>query len=350
MKKVFLTDLSLVELENICQEWGFEKYRAQQILHGIYQEFQAELGGIKNIPGKLLQLLSERTDIHDLEVAERASSPHDQSVKYLYRLSDREFVESVWMPQKGFRTICLSTQVGCPLKCVFCASGQVKFQRNLEPHEIVGQVLFIVQDQPDHQAPSHIVFMGMGEPLLNFENLLKTVRILKEPWGFGIGARRITISTAGYIPGILKWAEADQEFHQVRLSISLHSTQDDARSRIMPINRQYPLSELKKALETYHEKTGRRVTLEYLILKNINDSDQNARDLRDWVQDIAHSVNVIEYNEVDGTGLERSPRGEAFVEKLLELGIRATYRRSKGRDIEAACGQLRSKFVHEHVA
>ncbi len=349
VKKIFLTDLLLEEFQKQCETWGFEAYRAKQILEWIYEKKIQDFSQMKNLPQALVKVLSEKAAVSTLEVVERAFSHHDKSVKYLFRLSDGELVEAVWMPQVGFKTICLSTQVGCPLKCTFCASGQVRFKRNLEVYEIIGQVLSIEQDLKGNDKPSHIVFMGMGEPLLNFENLVKSISILKAPWGLGIGARRITVSTAGYVPGILKWTKAAEDLHQVRLSISLHGTHDESRDQIMPINQKYPVSELMDALHLYSDKTGRRVTFEYLLLKDVNDTLSDAQSLSQMVKGIAHSVNVIEYNEVEGTGLERSDHGDAFVDELRSLGVVATYRRSKGRDIEAACGQLRGKFVKENL-
>jgi 23S rRNA (adenine2503-C2)-methyltransferase len=221
----------------------------------------------------------------------------------------------------------------------------VRFKRNLNVHEIIGQILSIQADLKNDERPGHIVFMGMGEPLLNFENLLKAISILKEPWGFGIGARKITVSTAGYVPGILKWVKAPSVYHQVRLSISLHGTRDSMRNKIMPINHKYSVTDLMNAVKIYYDQTGRRVTFEYLLLKGLNDGKIDARELSRMTKGVAHSVNVIEYNEVKGTGLERSDRGEVFLSELKRLGVAATYRRSKGRDIEAACGQLRGKFV-----
>ncbi|MBI1870398.1 MAG: 23S rRNA (adenine(2503)-C(2))-methyltransferase RlmN [Chlamydiae bacterium] len=343
--KIFLSGLLLEELQAQCLAWGFEAYRAQQILDGVYRRGNKDVSEISNLPKKLKEILKSEVQIHDLSVVERAHSKMDQSVKYLFRLSDDEMVEAVWMPQARFKTICVSTQVGCPMKCSFCASGQVKFKRHLETHEMVGQILAIVADLKKGERPGHIVFMGMGEPLLNFDNLVKTLQILKAPWGLGIGARKITVSTVGYVPGILKWIEAGEALSQVRLSISLHATQDRIRSQIMQINDQYSLSTLMAVLKKYSESTSRRVTFEYVLLKDVNDRVSDARALASMVQNIAHSINVIEYNPIEGTQLERSLHGESFVAELRALGVAVTYRRSKGRDIEAACGQLRGAFL-----
>lgn len=345
--KIFIAGLLIDEFQKLCEQWGFEAYRAKQILDWIYHKSVLDPSKMTNLPQPLLKRLQEETQICNLEVVEKAHSHTDKSVKYLFRLSDGELVEAVWMPQKGFKTICLSTQVGCPLKCSFCASGQVRYKRNLKVHEMIGQILSIQTDLKRNERPGHIVFMGMGEPLLNFENLLKTISILKEPWGFGIGARKITVSTAGYVPGIIKWSKAPKAFQQVRLSISLHATHDAARDQIMPINQKYSVRDLVSAIETYCRQTGRKVTFEYLLLKGINDGNLDSKELAQLAKGLAHSVNVIEYNEVKGTGLERSPRGEIFMSELKRHGVEATYRRSKGRDIEAACGQLRGKFVEE---
>ena len=348
--KVFLAGLTLEEMQKHVVQWGWPSYRARQIFDWIYQHAASDFDQIKNLPRELIQCLKEKAQIHDLSVVEKAFSPADKSVKYLFKFADGELVEAVWMPQKGFKTICLSTQVGCPLKCTFCASGQVRFKRNLKTHEIIGQVLSILKDLGGKDAPSHIVFMGMGEPLLNLENLFKSILILKEPWGFGIGARRITVSTAGYVPGITQWIDGPETYWQVRLSISLHATHDSVRNKIMPINHKYKVDELMRTLRRYSQNTGRRVTFEYLLLKGLNDSPQDAKDLARLVEGVAHSVNVIEYNEVKGTGLRRSEAGKEFMAELRDRGVAATYRRSKGRDIEAACGQLRGKFLERQVS
>lgn len=345
--EIFLSDLSLGEMQNHIVQWGFPAYRARQIFDWVYQRAVTDFSKMKNLPRDLILALEEKVQVHDLSIVEKAFSHADKSVKYLFKLSDGELVEAVWMPQKGFKTICLSTQVGCPLKCTFCASGQVRFRRNLKTHEIIGQVLSIQKDLDLGDSPSHIVFMGMGEPLLNLENLLKSILILKEPWGFGIGARRITVSTAGYVPGIVEWIDGPETFWQVRLSISLHATHDSVRNKIMPINHKYKVDELIRTLRRYSQNTGRRVTFEYLLLKGLNDGPQDAKDLARLVEGVAHSVNVIEYNEVEGTGLKRSEAGKAFMTELRDRGVAATYRRSKGRDIEAACGQLRGKFLEK---
>lgn len=345
MGKIFLSGLTLDEMAQLFTEWGFEPYRARQIMDAIYKEKMREVSHFRNLPKTLLSRLEETAMIQNLNVVEKALSHHDKSIKFLFRLGDGEYVEAVWMPQSVLRTVCLSTQVGCPLKCSFCASGQVKFKRNLLPHEIVGQMLAIQSILEKDEKPGHVVFMGMGEPLLNLDHVLKSIAILNAPWAFGIGSRRITISTAGCVPGILKFAKVSDEFRQVRLSISLHATRDDERNKIMPINQKYPVSQLIKAVQAYCEVTGRRVTFEYLLLKDLNDHKREARELAHLSRGVAHSINVIEYNEVEGTGLERSLRSNEFMDELKCLGVVATLRRSKGRDIEAACGQLRGTFI-----
>lgn len=347
-KKIFLSSLLPDELQKLCIQWGFEAYRARQILDGIYRHRMVELKHIKNLPLPLQKKLLEQSVIHNLKIVQKSISKNDSSVKYLFELHDRELVEAVWMPQEKHKTICLSTQVGCPLQCTFCASGQVRYKRDLLVHEMIGQILLIQSELAKNERIGHIVFMGMGEPLLNLENLQKTITILNAPWAFEIGARRITVSSAGFVPGILKWAKLPDEFQQVRLSISLHATRDSVRDKLVPINRKYPLASLLEALNTYCEKTGRKITLEYVLLSGINDSSRDARELSEIAKGIAHSINLIEYNPVPGIKFKRSTRSEFFMQEIKSRRVPVTLRQSKGTDIEAACGQLRGKFLAEN--
>lgn len=342
---IYLSGLTLEELKDLCAKEGHEPYRASQMMDSIYRRQILKVNQMMSLPQTLRASLPKLLKVHDLEVAEKAQSFSDKSIKYLFRLGDGELVEAVWMPQRHFRTICVSSQVGCPLKCTFCASGQVRYRRNLLPHEMVSQILLIQADLKAEDRLEHIVFMGMGEPLLNIENLQKAITIINAPWGIGLGARRITVSTAGYVPGIQKWADSDSILNQVRLSISLHATRDDVRNRIMPINHKYSLSDLMNAVRIYCGKTGRRVTLEYLLLKDVNDRKEDAQELAELAKGVAHSVNVIEYNEVEGTSLQMSTRSETIMSELKRQGIVATLRQSKGRDIAAGCGQLRNTFI-----
>lgn len=294
-----------------------------------------------DIPKDLIARLENAFEIH-LPVCEERLISADGTEKFLWKLRDGEMVESVLVKGKGEvtrRTICLSTQVGCKFKCPFCASGTRGFLRDLSASEIVGQ-LVSVQSLTSCRA-GNVVFMGMGEPLDNYDNVIKAIRIMNDPAGLGIGARKITISTCGIVPAIERLKGLGL---QIELSVSLHSAEDSLRDRLVPVNRKYPLKELERALSAYFKDTGRVVTLEYTLIKGVNDGENDARKLAALAKRLKAKVNLIACNPATmRTPGPEGGRKESFLDVLRRSGVTATLRRSKGSDIMAACGQLAAK-------
>jgi len=287
----------------------------------------------------LRQLLKENFHISDLKLI-KTSKSYDGTEKSLFALKDNNSIETVSIPAKDRITACISTQAGCKFACRFCASGQLGFKRNLTTAEIIEQALFLKQNTKKEKL-THIVFMGIGEPLDNYENVLKAIRIINSTYALGIGARRITISTCGIIPAIDRLS---QEGLQIELSISLHAAIDKTRTQILPVNKKYPLKDLISSCKRYIDNTGRQITFEYVLIKGINSDLQNAQILSTILSGLElYKVNLIPCNPVKKYKLEPPNKLEAllFRDCLLKHGINVTIRRSRGEDIEAACGQLR---------
>ncbi len=306
----------------------------------VWQKGALSYDAMTDLPKDLRGRLAAQYPVLGSRVVESPKSK-DATQKYLLELSDGKFVECVLIPaEDGRRTVCLSTQVGCPIACGFCASGLDGLERNLTTAEILDQFLALkgVTDAPI----TNVVFMGMGEPLLNVENVQRAIERLCAPEGEGGGlsSRRITISTSGIVPGIAKMAQMEG---QLRLSVSLHAPRDELRTRLMPINKKYPIPVLMEALQKYQKRTGRLVTFEYILLNDVNDSLSQAADLVDLVSGLACKVNLIPFNPVPETPYRTPPRERcsAFAARLRTGGIVTTLRVRKGADIDAACGQLR---------
>jgi 23S rRNA (adenine2503-C2)-methyltransferase len=390
-----LTDIKSVtddELQAQFQAWGQPSYRVQQLLDWLYVHRATDWDAMTNLPRSLREELRKAYALQSLELV-RMQGSRDTTRKFLWRLSDHSLVESVLIPANPAlygepsdrHTLCVSTQVGCAYGCKFCASGLGGFKRNLRVEEIVDQLLAVernaegldasdeLQDPlspaPDaprsptlHAPPrctlphaprsstvSNLVIMGMGEPLANYENLLKALKILNAPWGGGIGARKITISTSGLAPQIRRLA--DEPF-QFRLAISLHGATDETRNKIMPVNRKYPLRELTAACEYYQQRKGRMLTFEYILIRDVNDSLRDVKPLAALALRLHAKINLIPYNRVEGLPWERpdEPVQEAFLAALEQHKVSVTLRREKGHDIDAACGQLRLKTERELAA
>ncbi len=331
------------QLAAVCRELEQPAYRARQIWEWLYHRFVAEWSEMKNIPLGLRQALALRFSLASAAVARSQSETGEGSTtKWLISLPDGDLVEEVLIPARGRTTICVSSQVGCAFNCAFCASGKAGFRRNLATGEIVGQV--IVASRNLGATPSNLVFMGMGEPLDNYDAVLSAVRIINDAEGLSLGARRITISTCGIIPGIRRLA---QEGLQVELSISLHAPDDALRSRLMPVNRKYPLNDLLEACRNYAEQTGRLITFEYTLIRGVNDSPAQARELVRILQPIHARVNLIPLSavtEFDGCA-PSAPVIDEFLNILERAHINATLRISKGGGVDAACGQLRRRHI-----
>jgi len=325
-------------------EIGEPAYRADQILQWIYAKQAESFDTMTNLSAELRKKLSENFSLVAVkDVGQRHAT--DTTEKFLFRLHDGSLIETVLIPATpglsstdDRQTVCVSTQVGCAFGCRFCASGLEGLKRNLNVAEIVDQVCRI--QKLTRQRVDNIVVMGMGEPLANYENVMRALRILNAPWALGIGARKMTISTAGVAPGIRRLAE---EPMQIRLAVSLHSATDDVRDTIMPINRKFPLKELLAACEYYAKVKGKMLTFEYILIDGVNDTIEQAHKLAAFARRAHAKVNLIPYNPVEGMTWHRPDRDrcKVFQHMLREAGISTMLRTEKGADIAAACGQLR---------
>jgi 23S rRNA (adenine2503-C2)-methyltransferase len=375
-----IKSLTREELETQFKLWEQPVYRVTQLLEWLYVRHATTWDAMTNLPKILRALLSENYSLQTLELVRKQGS-RDITQKFLWKLADGAFIESVLIPANPAlygeasdrHTLCVSTQVGCAYGCKFCASGLDGWKRNLTPNEIVEQVLaierwniaescklqvegckseagepstFNLQPSTLPRLINNLVIMGMGEPLANYENLLKALRILNAPWGGGIGARKITISTSGLVPQIRRLADEPEQF---RLAISLHGATDEVRQRIMPVNRKYPLKELTAALEYYQAQKDRMITFEYILIAGVNDAIEQTQPLGALARHLRAKINLIPYNKVEGLPWQRPGEEvcEDFLDALEKQKIPATLRREKGHDIDAACGQLRLQTEKE---
>lgn len=338
-EKTDLKALTEEELKGFFQSLGEPPYRAGQLVHWIYQRGATSLAEITVFSKALREELSKRACISNLKLLKRQTS-QDGTEKFLFGLQDGERIESVLIPEKDRLTLCISSQVGCALGCRFCLTGTIGFKRNLLAHEIVDQVI-AVQRLIRPRRITNIVLMGMGEPLLNLENVSEALwRITRL---IGISRRRITLSTAGVVPGIKRLPEMAP---MVKLAVSLNGTTDEVRSMLMPINKRYPLSELLRALREFPLEPRARITFEYVLIRGVNDSPSDARRLIQLLSGIPSKVNLIPFNPHHGSNFE-SPSEEVireFISVLENSPITVTMRRSRGRDISGACGQLKAEY------
>jgi 23S rRNA (adenine2503-C2)-methyltransferase len=340
LKKQDIRDLSFEELRRHCESIGEKEFRATQIFEWIYKKGTASFGEMMNLPEPLRQKLSEDFDFKPLTVAEKQVGK-DGTTKFLFDLYDREKIETVLIPTATRTTVCISTQAGCKFGCRFCASGLGGWSRNLSCAEILGQILQIKEESESHKKPlSHIVCMGTGESFDNYDNLIKALRVVNDERGMNIGARRITISTVGLVPKIAQFAK---ENFQVELAISLHGYNDESRNKLMPVNRKYPFTELMKACRGYIKKTRRQITFEYIMIKDVTCTPEAAKELARHLKGMICKLNLIPYNPVREFPHKPPSHDEMlrFQKQLKELGVHATIRAPRGRDIAAACGQLR---------
>ena len=342
---VNIYELSEAELEQQLIDLGQPKFRAKQVVQWIYEKGTHDFEQMTNLPKKLRETLSTQFCFGTLRIDMEQVSK-DGTCKRLYRLADNKLIESVLMPYRdGRRTACISSQAGCAMGCKFCATGQMGFARHLSAEEIFEQAQRFSQElQQKGERLSNIVLMGMGEPFHNYNAVIEAIHLLKDR--LGIGARKITVSTVGLAPKIRAFA---QEGLQVKLAISLHSTLDEERTAIMPINRKYPIEELISACREFVEVTNRRITFEYALINGQNDTPEEASRLRNLLQGLMCHVNVIPLNPTAGyDGAPSNPeRAQAFIDILERGGIPATIRVRRGIDIDAGCGQLKSKKVAE---
>lgn len=341
-----IKELNLVELENILKSWGELPFHAKQIFSWVYKRGVSDFLNMSDLPSGLRKRLKDNYYLFSLNLVKILKS-QDRTKKLLFKLSDGNFIEIVIIPTEKRVTACLSTQVGCKFACRFCASGMLGFKRNLTCGEIIEQILYSKNNYSDKKI-THLVFMGIGEPLDNYANVIKAIQIINSTLGLNIGARRITISTCGIIPAIKKLAK---EGLQIELSISLHAADEKIRSALMPVNKIYPLRNLINTCGEYIKKTNRQITFEYVLIKDINSNLQSAKKLSIMLKGLNCKVNLIPANIIKEFKIEPPKRNEIllFKDYLLKQGINVTLRRPRGADIEAACGQLRLRYEKKQL-
>ena len=336
MKKKHILSLTPQELKNLLVEWGEPEYRYAQLINYTYKHYHKSFNKMYNLPSTLRSTLSNIFNIRTITIQAEKPSKDQETRKLLLSLQDNNLIEMVIITHPNRRTVCISTQVGCPLACKFCATGKLGFKRNLSVGEIVEQVLIA----RELYGIKNVVFMGMGEPFLNYSNVKKALQIIHHPKAIGIGWRHITISTAG-IPKYIR--QIAKDFPQVRLAVSLTATTNKKRSKLMPINNKYPLETIYDALDTYQQITNRRFTFEYTLFKNINTNYNDALRLQTLSKRLNFILNLIEYNPVpEVDDLKPPTRKEVirFTRMLRDLGVKFAIRRKKGTDIYSGCGQL----------
>ena len=336
MKNIY--DLTYEEMEEYFLNIGSKKFHAMQLFTWLYEKRVESYSEVTNIKKELLDNISRDYSIDRLKIV---SVEEDVDVsKYLFELYDGEHIEAVLMRHDYGNSVCISSQVGCNMGCKFCESGRRKKVRNLETYEMVLQILMI--EELLGERVSHVVVMGIGEPFDNYDNLCRFLKIINHPKGMAIGARHITVSTCGVVPKVLEFNEFPL---QINLAVSLHAPNNEIRDKIMPINKAYPLEKLIPALKTYLERTNRRITFEYILLKDINDSTKCAEELSKLVKGINCYINLIPYNETENIGFKRTNTIQImrFYDILKKNNVNVTIRREFGGKISAACGQLRSK-------
>lgn len=341
MKTIY--NYTLQEMQESFLEINEKKFRAQQVFDWVYVKFATSFEKMSNLNKDLQQKLTETYAINFLKLVNKQVSK-DGTIKYLFELEDGLLIETVLMRMEYGNSVCVTSQAGCNMGCGFCASGLLKKKRDLTAGEMVAQIMQVQYDLlEEKQRVSHVVVMGTGEPFDNYEQTTRFIQIINEAKGLAIGARHITVSTCGLSPKIREYAGLGL---QANLAISLHAPNDEIRNELMPINKKYPMDDLRAAIKYYIEQTNRRVTFEYVLLKDVNDSLICARQLAHYVRGLNAYVNLIPYNSVDEHGFKASSKEtvDAFFNELARLKVRATIRREHGADIDGACGQLRAKF------
>jgi 23S rRNA (adenine2503-C2)-methyltransferase len=332
---------TLEELEEFIISFGQPRYRAQQIMEWLYQKGVTDFKEMTNLPENFRKELRRAGLSSSVLSIEGAREAKDGTKKYLFRLQDGMNIEAVYIPEEKRKTVCFSTQVGCAIGCAFCATGQKGFHRNLTAGEIVDQVRRIGSDRKTRI--SNAVAMGQGEPLANYDETLRAIKLLNADYGLGIAARHLTISTSGVVPAIYRLAEEEL---QINLALSLHAAQDGLRSELIPLNRTYPLATLMKSCKSYTQKTNRRITLEYIMIKGVNDGQEDLKSLSDLAGGWLCHVNLIPYNPVPDLPYQASGDQtlQHFLNTLRSKGVAASIRQERGAEVKAACGQLSSQF------
>jgi len=336
-----LKSMTINEVAALTAARGYKKFQAGYIFDFVHKKQVCDIADITPLPKPMRQDLIEQSYYISSLRVEKKLRDRDGTVKYLFALEDGLAIESVLISEQGRRTLCISTQVGCAMGCAFCATAKLKIQRNLTAGEIVDQLYKVEQNGP---AVTNVVYMGMGEAMLNYDAVMSSVRILNDSKGRNLGARRITISTCGIIPCIKRLGDEDI---QPRLAVSLNAPTGQLRGKIMPVNKKYPLRELMQAVKSYQSKTGNRVTFEYVMIKDFNETSAHAEMLGKLIKGIKCNVNLIEYNPHPGCQMRPAERKsiERFSKLLTDKGIETTVRLKKGSGIKAACGQLGAEML-----
>jgi 23S rRNA (adenine2503-C2)-methyltransferase len=339
-----LTDLTP---EEIAERLDLKPYQGKQVFHWLHRKGVFDFDAMTDLSKDLREQLKATCVANQLTPIRLDISARSGAQKTLFHLREGDSIEAVFLPDRDRITLCLSAQAGCALNCSFCATGQSGFRRNLSAGEIVEQALFLLGGRDLGGRTPNIVHMGMGEPFRNYDAVMKSIRLLMQKDGLNIGARKITVSTVGDVPGIRRFAT---EGWQVRLAVSLHAANDRLRSQLVPLNRTYPLAVLMRAVRSYVTAAGRQVSFEWILLRDVNDSHKDAEELAELLGDLKAVVNLIPYNPVPGLDYAPSPRAacEAFCNALIARRIQATLRRERGQDIDAACGQLRLRKLERN--
>lgn len=338
-EKINLIGQTQEELEAFVASIGEAKFRGRQLFSWIYQKHVESFAEMSNLARSFQAKLADLATLAVLKKVHSLNSAQSGTIKYLFELNDGHRIESVFMPEADRRTLCVSSQVGCPLSCTFCATGKMGYRRNLTVAEIIDQVIQVERELGTELT--NIVFMGMGEPMLNYDNVIKACALLSHPDGIAIGQRHIVISTAGWVPGLKRYAD---EGHRYKVAISLHATTDAVRKQLMPVASRFSIPEIMAMARYYAKKSRRRITFEYLLIHDVNDSFEDAHRLRAMLKDIPCKVNLIPLNAVNET-LKQPPIEyvDLFAQQMYPLTAPVTVRWSKGDDIQGACGQLAAK-------
>ncbi|MBW6460635.1 MAG: 23S rRNA (adenine(2503)-C(2))-methyltransferase RlmN [Bacteroidales bacterium] len=346
---VNIRSLTLAGLEDFFREQGEQRYRAQQVYDWLWKKAARSFGEMTDISLKTRELLSQHFTFPAITVNTTQKS-EDGTIKMSFRLHDGHIIEGVLIPSGDRMTACISSQVGCNLACKFCATGMIRYVRNLEFDEIFDQVAIIGETaRIEYNFPlSHIVYMGMGEPLLNYHQVLKSIEKITGPEGMGMSTQRITVSTVGIAPMI---RQLGNDMVRFNLAVSLHSAINEKRNRIIPYNLRNSLGDLTEAIKYFHQQTGTRITLEYIMLKNFNDNASDAKALAEFCKSFPVKINLIQYNPVENSPFEDSgpERTQAFKDYLDRKNLVVNIRRSRGKDIDAACGQLANKLLNKNL-
>ena len=336
MNKSIIVGKNISELSAICIENKFPKFHGEQLYKWLYQKSVNDITKMSNIPDSLKIIINKKYKLNPLKIERKLKSKNEDTIKYLFETNDHKLIESVSMIDSGRHTLCISSQIGCSVDCDFCATGKMGIIRNLNCGEIIQQLITISAERK--QKITNIVFMGMGEPFLNYANVIKACKIINDPSGFNLSSKRITISTSGILP-IMK--QFILEKHKYKLAISLNASNNSDRDKLIPINKKWPIEDILDTIKDYKYQKYRPIMFEYVLINGVNDSIENAIELSNLLKKIHCKINIIPYNETE-KNYKRSKNIEKFVTKLNEIksNYRVLIRWSKGQDIDAACGQL----------